>query len=94
MEQYFYFKPRISGSNPKSSGNIADTPVRFKVPCYTVRFKMSSLFFYVYLLFMCYLCEKYYKLTSVQYHREDCISWVCISVSCSVVSDSLQPYAP
>ena len=84
----------MSGSNPKSSGDIAGTTILFNVLYYTVRLKMFSSFFCVYLLFTYYLGEKYYKLITVQYHIDDCISWVCISVSCSVVSDSLRPCGP
>ena len=41
---------------------------------YTVRLKMFSLF--LCLLFMYYLCEKYYKPIRVQYYITDCVSWV------------------
>ena len=38
---------------------------------------MFSLFFvFVCLFFMYYLCEKYYKLITVQYYIANCVSWV------------------
>ena len=39
---------------------------------YTIRLKMFSFC----LLFICYLCEKYYKSITVQNYIVDCVSWV------------------
>ena len=32
--------------------------------------------FFVVVVFMYYLCEKYHKPITVQYHVADCVSWV------------------
>ena len=40
----------------------------------TIRFKIFSCF--LCLFFMYYLCEKYYKLITVQYYIFDCVNWV------------------
>ena len=60
--QSVYFKPRKLGSKGKSRSDAAGTTVLFKVPyCKT---KMFS--YFLCLLFMYYLGEKYYKPVVVQ----------------------------
>ena len=49
------------------------TTVLFKV-LYNKIFKCFLFFFVV--VFMYYLCEKYHKPITVQYHVADCVSWV------------------
>ena len=49
--QYLYFKPRMSGSKHKSSGNIAGTTVLFKVVYYKIK---NALFWF----FLCIICVK------------------------------------
>ena len=46
--------------------------------CTTVLFKVQDckINFFVYLFFMYYLCEKFYKLTTIQYYTADRASWV------------------
>ena len=53
-------------------GDVAGTTVFFKG---TVRLEIFSLFVCVYicLLFVYYLCEKYYKPIIVQYYVADCL---------------------
>ena len=64
----------MSGSQYKSRSDVAGTTVLSKVLCKVgCKIKMFSLFFC--LLFMCYLCEKYYKPISVQYYVADCVTW-------------------
>ena len=53
--QYLYFKPRMSGRKYKSSGNVADNTVLFRV----LYCKIKNIFGVF--AFMYYLCEKYYK---------------------------------
>ena len=53
--QYLYFKPRMSGSKHKSSGDVAGTTVFSRY--HTVRLKMFSLFF-VFVCFLCIICVK------------------------------------
>ena len=51
-----------------------------EVPCTTVLFKVlyckNKNVYFLCLFFMYYLCEKYYKLITVQYYVADCVSWV------------------
>ena len=71
--QYLYFKPRMSGSKHKSSGDVAHTTVLFKV----LYCKIKNVFFNFFVcFFMCYLCEKYYKPITVQYYIVDCVTQV------------------
>ena len=72
--QHLYFKPRMSGSRHKSSGDVAGITVLFKVLHCKIK-KMSSLFL-VFFFFMYYLCEKYYKPIATQYYIADWVSWV------------------
>ena len=39
----------------------------------TIKFKMFP--FFVFISFMYYLCEKYYKAITVQYHVINCVNW-------------------
>ena len=57
--QRLYFKPRMSRSKRKSSGDTADPTVLFKVLCCEI--KIFFIFFFIY-----YLCEKSYKPITVQ----------------------------
>ena len=65
---------------------------------YTVRIKMFI--FHVCFFLMCYLCEKYFKPSAVQYYITDCLSWLpgltlldlgtqCQNGTCSYVGDLL-----
>jgi len=46
--------------------------------CTTVLFKVQDckINFFLYLFFMYYLCEKFYKHITIQYYIADCASWV------------------
>ena len=67
--QCLYFKPEMSRSKHKSISDVADTTVLY---C-----EIWNVFFiFVYLFFMYYLCEKYYKPTIVLHYIADCVSWV------------------
>ena len=64
----------MSGSKRKSSGDVAGTTVLFKVPY--CKSKNVFFIFCVCLLFMYYLCEKYYKPITLQYYIAYYVSWV------------------
>ena len=67
--QCLYFKPEMSRSKHKSISDVADTTVLY---C-----EIWNVFFiFVYLFFMYYLCEKYYKPSTVKYYIANCASWV------------------
>ena len=48
------------------------TRLLYSSRCYTVRFKL----FFLVCVFVYYLCEKYYKSTTLQYYITDCVRWV------------------
>ena len=56
---YLYFKPRMSESKYKSSSDVADNTVLFRVLYCKIK-NILGLF-----VFMYYLCEKYYKTITV-----------------------------
>ena len=64
----------MSRSKCKSSSDVAGTAVLFKV----LYCKIKNVFFIFCdcLFFMYYLCEKYYKPTTVKYYIADCVGWV------------------
>ena len=62
----------MSGSKRKSSGDVAGTTVLFKVLYY----KIKNVFIIFCLFFMYYLCEKYCKPITVQYHIANCVCWI------------------
>ena len=64
----------MSRSKCKNSSEVAGTTVLFKV--LYCQIKDIFFIFCVCLLFMYYLCEKYYKPITVQYYIADCVSWV------------------
>ena len=73
--QYLYFRPRMFRSRYKSSSDVVGnakkcqpfhcTTVPFKVLYCKIKNPLSVVVFFVY-----YLCEKYYKLITVQYYVE------------------------
>ena len=65
VAQYLYLKTRMSGSEGKSSSDVA------KYSCKELYCKIKNVLFFVCFLCAYYLCEKYKPIT-VQY----CISWV------------------
>ena len=65
VAQYPYFKPRMSGSKRKSSGDVAGTTVLFKVPYYKIK---NTFFIFCLIVFMSYLCKKHYTPITVQYY--------------------------
>ena len=65
-----YLKPRMSGSKHQSSGDIAGTTVLFQV----LNHKVKNAFIFV--LFMYYWCEEYYKPTPVQYSIANYVTWL------------------
>ena len=74
----------MSRSKCKSSSDVAGTAKKHQLLyCPTVLFKVlyskiTNVFFifFVFLFFMYFLCEKYYKLITVQYYIADCVSRV------------------
>ena len=86
--QNLYFKPRMSGSKHKSSGDVAPACLsaqsqRLDASCCTVLLYFSryctvrlKMFYFWCLFFIYYLCEEYYKPITVQCCIADCVSWV------------------
>ena len=63
----------MSGSKCISSSDVAGTTILFKV----LYCKIKNVFFiFCVCFFMYYLCEKYYKLITVQYYIANCVNWV------------------
>ena len=74
--KYLYFKPRVSGSKPKSSGGVAGTAKKCHLMYCTTTVLFKILYCkikYFSVFFMYYLCEKYYKPITV---IADCVSGV------------------
>ena len=80
--QSLYFKPRMSRSKHKSSGDATCTPKERQLLNYTTTVlfkvlfcKLKNILSFV-LVFMYYLCDKYYKPITEQYCIADHIRWV------------------
>ena len=75
--KYLYFKHRMYGSKCKSSGDVAGTDKKCQVLYYcTFQVTVQIQKVYFCLLFMYYLCEKYYKHITIQCYIADCVKWV------------------
>ena len=78
--QYLCFKPRMSRSKHKSSGDVAGTEYQLLNCTTTVLFKVLyckiKTFYFLCLFFMYYLCDKYYQPITEQYYIADHVSWV------------------
>ena len=67
--QYLYFKPKMCGSKPKSSSDVAGSAKKCQLSYCTMYFsrhcnRIKNVYFLC-LVSMCYLCEKYYKPITV-----------------------------
>ena len=80
MVQYLYFKPGMPGSKYKSSDDVVGSALSPYLPAVVLYYctfqstiRLKNVLFVV---FMYYLCENYYKSIIVQYYIANCVSWV------------------